>query len=151
MKKSLQIMLSIAAVAILFACASQPETTAPVPQNPTEESLASAYERYAAALILDGAERYTVVRGDTLSQIANAKYPSGFYYPVIMLASRNIVLDPDRITPGMVLTIPDIQRNLNNATARANIKEFLFEIAIIENQRNRAQTADGIRTLANSL
>ena len=151
MKKALKIMLTIVAAAFLFACVSQPETAGPVPQNPVEESLASAYERYAAGLILDGAERYTVVRGDTLSQIAIAKYPSGFYYPVIMLASRDIVLDPDRIAPGMVLTIPDIQRNLNNATARANIKGFLFDIAIIEEQRNRDQTAEGIRTLANSL
>ena len=149
MKKTLKIMLPILAAVVLFSCASQPEK--PVPQNPVEVALESAYERYADSIILAGAERYTVVRGDTLSHISMAKYPDGFYYPIIMLASRNTILDPDKITPGMVLTIPNLRRNINDATARADIKRFLFEVAIIEDQRNRPQTAEGIRALANSL
>jgi hypothetical protein len=86
-----------------------------------------------------------------LANIARNVYGDGFYYPIILLASSNVVLDPDNIEPGMELTIPDLQRNLNNARARANIKSFFMEIADIEEGRNRIPTARGIRQHAEAL
>jgi hypothetical protein len=102
-------------------------------------------------LIIDGAQRYTVVRRDTLSAIARARYRNGFYFPVIMLASDNVVRDMDRIRPGMVLTIPDLQRNLNDPQARAVIKQALLNAADVSRQRRRTLDAAGLRRLANSL
>jgi hypothetical protein len=141
--------------ALVVACTTQPSPAVSAasiePQTHEEAALKSIYDRYRGNLILDGAKKYTVVRGDTLSAIARANYPSGFYFPLIMLASTDVVLDPDRIEPGMALTIPDLQRNLDSPRARANIKEFLGEIAKLSDERNRPQDARGMRELANTL
>ena len=147
-KKLAKTAVLVAALALCFtlaaACTSQPKTI--------EEALKSVYDRYYNDLILEGASTYTVVSGDTLSAISRSKYDNnGFYFPVIMLASKDVVIDPDKIEPGMVLTIPDLQRNLDSPRARANIKSFLGEIAKIEDDRSRSQTAQGLRDLANSL
>ena len=159
MKKTLILISVLAALALLFSCASQPaaeEASQPAvqsiaPQTPVEEALVTAYERYASGLILEGATTYTVRSGDTLARIGSSLYHNGLFYPIIMMASRDVVLDPDRITPGMVLTVPDLERNLASIGAREAIRSFLREIAVIEEQRNRGDTARGIRDLADSL
>jgi hypothetical protein len=153
MKKAVLVVMAVLGLALVFACAS---TSEPKPQQSsspqgTDEAFKDVYDRYRKDLILDGAEKYTVVKGDVLSAISRTKYNNGFYFPVIMLASSDIVLDPDKIEPGMVLTIPNLQRNLNDANARANIKKFLGEIAKLEDERKRADTAQGLRNLAGSL
>ena len=121
------------------------------PQNPIEEAFLAVFDRFRPSIILVGATRHTVADGETLTSIAAEHYEDGFLYPVVLLASNDVVLDPDRIAPGMVLTIPDIQRNLNNARARANIRDFLFEIADVEEGRGRQPTADGLRQRASRL
>ena len=144
MKKAVFFALMIVMVlAMVVACKSQPKTT--------EEAFQSVYNRYRKNLILDGATTYTVARGDTLSAISRAQYNNGFYFPVIMMASSDIVLDPDKIEPGMVLTVPDLQKNLNDARAKTNIKNFLMDIAKIEDDRDRPRDAEGLRNLANTL
>jgi len=129
--------------ALAAACASQPKTL--------EEALRSIYERHYNDLILEGASTYTVVQGDMLSAISRDKYDNGFYFPVIMLASKDVVIDPDKIEPGMELTIPDLQKNLDDPKAKANIKSFLGEIAKLEEDRGRPENTQGLRSLANSL
>ena len=111
----------------------------------------SIYDKYRSGLILTGANTYTVKSGDMLVNISRSFYQDPFYYPVIMMASSHVVLDPDKIEPGMQLTVPDLQVNLNDASARANIRRFLLEIADVEESRNRAATARGMRDRANSL
>lgn len=49
---------------------------------------------------------YTVIRGDTLFDIAQRFYGDGNKFPII--AQANGIADPDRIFPGQVLRIPDI-------------------------------------------
>ena len=154
MKKLVLLSVTLIFMALLMACATRasgPTGQVGTVETQVEAALAAIYERYAGNLILEGAGSYTVVSGDTLSAISLAIYNTGFYYPIIMLASREIVLDPDRIFPDMVLTIPDVQLNLASDTARASIRDFLREIAVIEDQRRRPQTAAGLRNLANSL
>jgi hypothetical protein len=111
----------IVGILLLFACKSAPKAAAT-----TEEAFKNLYDRFRKDLILDGAEKYTVESGDTLSAIAREKYPSGMYYPIIMLASSDVVLDPDLIEPGMELTVPNLQKNLDSPKAKANIKKFLI-------------------------
>ena len=148
MKKTLLFAVLIAAMAF-SACRTQgPAVT---PQNPAEEALLSIYERFTGDLILIGARRHTVQSGETLVAIARTFYDDGFMYPIILLASKNAVLDPDRIVPGMELTIPNLQRNLNVPRSRENIRSFMLEIADFEEGRNRRDTAAGIRTRANAL
>jgi hypothetical protein len=168
MKKILFTLALVTGFFVLFACTSAPPppdpAPAPAPEQPKAPEPAPAPapapvatpappppER-ASDLILDGAETYTVVRKDTLSYIAKLKYGSnnGFYYPLIMMASRDLVEDQDYIEPGMVLTIPRIQPNLNDARAKASMKKFFLELAdITERQCKRPQDAAGLRKLAN--
>ena len=148
MRKSIFFVVLVMSVLMIPAC----KTTSPITtQEQANEALQKVYNEYKADLILEGAKTYTVVSGDVLNAISRQEYSNGFYFPLIMLASSNMVLDPDLIEPGMVLTIPDLQRNLNDAKARGRIKSFLREIAEIEDRRNRPQDAEGLRKLASEL
>ena len=49
---------------------------------------------------------YTVVRGDTLSGIAQKLLGSASKYPAIFEANKPMLKDPDLIYPGQVLRIP---------------------------------------------
>lgn len=49
---------------------------------------------------------YTVVKGDTLWDIAKDFFGSGAKYPAIVNANRDVITSPDRIYPGMQLKIP---------------------------------------------
>ena len=148
MKRTVVLAALLACVALVFACKSQPKSIAA--QTPEEQVLKDLYDRFRSGLILDGAEKYTVVSGDTLSAISRSHYQHGIYFPIIMLASSDVVLDPDKIEPGMVLTLPDIQKNLDNARAKASMKEFFLEIAKTYDDRNRSEDAEALRELANS-
>jgi len=146
MKRTILIGALILSVLVVFACKSQPK-----PKS-TEDQLREVYDRHYGNLILDDAETYTVVSGDTLSHIARkSDYHDSFYYPIILLASRDVVVDEDKIEPGMQLTIPNLQKNLDDPKARASIKQFLLDVANIEDGRNRAETAAGLRKLSDSM
>jgi hypothetical protein len=133
-----------------------------VTQQKIDEALNRRYEAYRSKLDLTGAQNYTVVWGDTLSQITRSFYGSltnvgvagttnGFYFPVLMLTSDTDIVDPDLIEPGMVLTVPDLRRNLNNPTARQAIKDFLNDVAYIYNRKNLPLEEAGLKRLSNSL
>jgi nucleoid-associated protein YgaU len=49
---------------------------------------------------------YTVASGDTLSEIAKQFYNDGNQWPRIFDANRDILSNPDRISPGQHLRIP---------------------------------------------
>jgi Tfp pilus assembly protein FimV len=167
MKKIVLCLVLILSFFVLFACASAPPEAEPEPTPPpavasppastpstpapsSQQPSNSASSPRATDLILSGAETYTVVWGDTLSKIARNKYRNGFYYPLIMMASSTVVNDQDKIIPGMRLTIPNLQANLNDSIARASIKKYLLEIASLT-ERKRPRDAAGLRSLANSL
>ena len=57
---------------------------------------------------------YTVVRGDNLSKIAKAHYGSASKYPLIFEANKPMLKHPDKIYPGQVLRIPELD---DSATA----------------------------------
>ena len=164
MKKLLFGMAIITAVFAL-SCAGTPAAdpeSEPEPGEYTQEQantdFQQAYKTYRDRIILDGAKKYTVVSGDTLSRIAVRNYGSaneyGYFFPLLMIASDVDVPDPDLIEPGMVLTIPDLQKNLDNTDARAAIKAYLLDIAAIYNKKDRAASAlvaDHLTSLSNSL
>ena len=52
----------------------------------------------------------TVVRGDTLSGIAQEAYGDASLYPRIFAANRNQIGDPNRIFPGQQLRVPQGNR-----------------------------------------
>jgi hypothetical protein len=79
-----------------------------------------------------------------MTRIARQLYQDGSLYPLIMMVS-SVVVDPDRIFPNMRLTVPALRVNMEDATARAGINRYFLDIARIEEQRGRYNTAALIR------
>ncbi|MDR1575526.1 MAG: hypothetical protein LBS37_05930 [Treponema sp.] len=123
---------------------------------PTEE-YPYEYEEPAGDIILEGAQTHLVVWGDNLAKVARTYYgrENGYYFPLIMLASRDVISSPDAITPQTQLTIPDLQRNLDNPASRQRLKEYINEVADMYDRgsgnRWDIETRDELRSLASSL
>jgi LysM repeat protein len=147
MKKLILVLISVLLVFSVVSC----KTT--MTQDDVNAALERVYDKYQSALIMDGAKSYTVVAGDTLSAITRKSYPndSAFYFPVIMLASNDVVLDPDMIEPGMKLSIPDLKANLDNIATKAKIKSYLVEIAAVYKNKGDAATEQGLKDLSATL
>jgi hypothetical protein len=79
-----------------------------------------------------------------MNGIARKLYRDGSLYPLIMMVS-SIVIDPDEILPQMTLTVPALNVNMNDPTARQSINRYFLRIADIEDQRGRHGTATLIR------
>lgn len=116
------------------------EETIPQEQEKVEEILEEVFQNHRQTLVLEGAKEYKVQYGDTLSKIANKFYGkgNGYYFPIIMLASADTVQDPDTIEPGMVLTIPDLNKNLKETSVHPKLKEFFTEIADVYKNKKTA-------------
>ena len=115
-----------------------------------EDTLYNIYHRHSGNLDLTGAIRYTVKSGDRLNQIAAEYYHDSHFYPVIMLASRDVIVDPNKIIVGMVLIIPDLPRNLSNPVAKQAIKDVIYEVAVTQETTNPGAAVD-LRALADRL
>jgi LysM repeat protein len=112
-----KVFLSLAAVALVSACAStkEPEAkevTAPVPK--------------AEAPARNADDSYNVARGDHLWGISGKStiYGNPYQWPLIFKANRDKIKDADLIHPGQVLTINrnatpgDIDAAVNHARTR---------------------------------
>ncbi|MDR1098983.1 MAG: LysM peptidoglycan-binding domain-containing protein [Treponema sp.] len=148
MKKTFFVLAGLAACMLVFSCASTEFT-----QEDANIAFGKVYDTFRDELILEGAKSYTVVQGDTLSAITRRNYggKNGYFFPLIMLASSDVVLDPDSIEPGMALTIPDLEKNLSNSQARKKLQKFLEEIARIYDKKGREETRNRLKALAASL
>jgi hypothetical protein len=138
MRKALVFVMAWLSVFLIVSCQSTEEAAAPSEPETKEEyntAFNEVYGRYRSDIILDGAKKYTVKRGDTLVGIAREFYTTRdtlenrWFFPLIMLASSDVVEDPDKLEIGMELTIPDLARNLEDPGARSRIKQFLLDIA----------------------
>jgi len=144
MKKILITALVITSVMLAVSCKSAPKDM--------DEQYKNLYDANTG-LDLTGAGTYTVKKGDTLSDISRHAYNDGFYYPIIMLASRGVVINPDKIQPGMELTIPDLERNKANANSKKSMKNCLNGFANIEKNKENPNKGlmDGFRKRADEL
>jgi hypothetical protein len=149
MKKAVGVLFTALLVFSVVSC----KTT----QKELDDQFRDVYDEYRADIILEGAKTYTVKDGDTLSHIATSEYGrgNGYYFPLFMLASSDVVADPDQIEPGMVLTIPLLEPNLENTASRGRIKQFLWDISDIyakkgEDERS-VRLRDALRNLSESL
>jgi hypothetical protein len=150
MKK--MVLLTMLMLIVLFAAScNRPEPAAPPASEPAPLSRPQPqYQiievvRHHNNIILEGAVRYMVQPGDILSGIAKRFYQDGSYYPLIMMASDDVVQDPDKIEPGMILTVPDLGRNIADTRAKYSMNSFFAKIADIEELRRRHETAVLIR------
>ena len=166
MKKIIFISMLILAILLIGvgACKTEPKpqpapppaVQEPPPPPPAEEyhpptpppeevwDLDKYFNRNQKNIILDGAQSYTVQRGDTLVSIARRFYGDGSYYPLIVIASDEVT-DPDRIEVGMNLTIPVLKENLDDAQAKSSLNSFFADIARLEDSRGRYGTAELMR------
>ena len=161
-KNLLCLFVVVVALAALSCKTAGPSIEGEVTQQKVNDALSQIYNSYRTKLDFTGAQDYTVVSGDTLTQITRRQYGNladvgdagpnnGFYFPVIMLASDSNIVDPDLIEPGMKLKIVDLQRNLSNSTSRKAIKDCLNDVAYVYNKKGDTSTENGLKTLANSL
>jgi nucleoid-associated protein YgaU len=67
---------------------------------------ASAAPPQAAAATASAAQTYTVKPGDSLSKIAKEQLGNGNLYMEIFNANKDVLTDPDKLKPGMVLKLP---------------------------------------------
>ncbi len=118
MKKNLtKLFLSLAAVALVTACASTKEPEA-------KEAAAPAPK--AAEPAMKANDSYNVVRGDHLWGISSKStiYGNPYQWPLIFKANRDKIKDADLIHPGQVFTINrnasqgDIDAAVNHARTR---------------------------------
>jgi len=144
MKKILLAALLIVSIMLAVSCKSPPRDM--------DEQYKNLYDANTG-LDYTGAGAYTVKKGDTLSEISKHAYNDGFYYPIIMLASRGVVINPDKILPGMELTLPDLERNKANPTSRKAMKNCLNGFATIEKNKENPNKGliEGFRKRADEL
>jgi hypothetical protein len=146
-------VLAAMAGGLLLSCASAKGTSQDT-QDTIDSTFDKIYSAHYSGLILDGAETYTVKTGDYLAAITRSKWggENGFYFPVIMMASPNAgVDDPDLITPGMELVIPNLQKNLDDPSARQHIKVFLDEIADVYGAKGQINIRNALENLSRTL
>ena len=130
-------LVSVVAVFIgtVWSCASTAQAAGgdPIADGLTQEEkiFLDIYDDHRTGLILDGAKSYTVKTGDTLVNIARSQYGGSFpyFFPLIMIASTNVVIDPNLLKPGDVLSVPDLNKNLNDPSARAHLKTLMEDFA----------------------
>ena len=139
-----KIIISIFAAVLAFgfvACISTNQV------QDLSDSFNKVYDNYLDALDLTGADTYTVKQGDTLTSITKAAYgdDKGYYFPLIMLASKDVVQDPEMIRPGMKLTIPSLERNINNAEKAKVLSPYFKDIAGVYKQK-KTKAAPDIRS-----
>ncbi|SDB59962.1 BON domain-containing protein [Flavobacteriaceae bacterium MAR_2010_188] len=72
------------------------------------EGIATVDDRMTVDHSEPQAQFHTVVSGDSLSKIAKKYYGDAMKYPVIFEANKPMLKDPDKIYPGQVLRIPNV-------------------------------------------
>ena len=88
---------------------AEPEPEVIVAEVATEAEVVA--EEAAAPEGKEPGRTYTVQSGDTLWAIAAEMYGSGGKYMKIFEANTNILENPDKIKPGQVLVIPDLEES----------------------------------------
>jgi hypothetical protein len=136
MKRWVLVLASVAFIGMTWSCASTGQAAQGV--DPAADGLSheeqifqDIYEEHRGGLIFDGATSYTVRRGDTLVNIARSQYGNDnpYFFPLIMIASTKVVLDPNLLKPGDVLSVPNLKRNLDDPSARAQLKKLMTDFA----------------------
>lgn len=137
MKKLFLVVMALAAVLGMSSCKS-------ASQEDINNSFDKVYSAYVDAIITEGAETYTVQRGDTLTSISKKFYgdANGYYFPLIMLASHDVVLDPELIEVGMNLTVPQLDVNIRDKTIANKLKKFFKDVADVYKQKRTKASAD---------
>ena len=147
MKKIILLALSLVTVFGMISCTTTSTMDpAAMKQAAINKSFDEVYSSHAGDLVMDGAKTYTVKKGDTLTAITKTFYAgddeNGYYFPIIMLASRNVVSDPELITPGMKLTIPNFEKNIKDKAVAKKMSTFFRDLTGVYRQKDTPAAAD---------
>lgn len=147
MKKIILLALSLVTVFGMISCTTTSTMDpAAMKQAAINKSFDEVYSSHAGNLVMDGAKTYTVKKGDTLTAITKTFYAgddeNGYYFPIIMLASRNVVSDPELITPGMKLTIPNFEKNIKDKAVAKKMSTFFRDLTGVYRQKDTPAAAD---------
>jgi nucleoid-associated protein YgaU len=129
-------VLLVSVALAVSACATtkdtQPARPTPEPEPKAEPAPAPKEEvmveekKEAVVVMEEGLTSYTVVRGDSLWDIASYRviYGNPYQWPLIYKANRDQIKDADLIYPGQVFAIPrdmsasDIEAAISHARTR---------------------------------
>ncbi|MDR1148915.1 MAG: LysM peptidoglycan-binding domain-containing protein [Spirochaetaceae bacterium] len=153
MKNIIVLLVGVLTVLNGFSCATNNSAQENlIPQDELNALFNNVYDKYQSDVILDGAQSYVVVKGDTMTKISAKYYGSGYEYlfPMIMVSSRDVIVDPSLIEPGMNLTIPDLAKNLVPKN-RMQIAYILTGFADIYSKKGDSRTYDRFMRLAMKL
>ena len=159
MKKNVVFSLIIITLSILVFAVCGGNPPAPKPEPVTESAPPPVSTPTSpppttvvgnAVLDLTGATNYTVVQGDTLSEIAARRYGASnmYFFPLIRLANEAAVPNPDEIEVGTVLVIPDLPRNLDSPGANGLMRVDMLRAADQYDRQGKPGAAQELRDLA---
>jgi hypothetical protein len=111
------------------------------------------YNFYKPEFILEDAQTYQVEEGDTLPAIIRRVYGAGngYFFPLIILASNDVILDPDLLESGMELKIPNLQENLDDPDTRDALIDLLYDVADVYEKKEAAEVEKNKKQLAADL
>lgn len=149
MKKIAVAILSVLGIFLAVSCtttSTMDDGAQARKQAELNKSFDKVYNTHEQSLVLDGAETYEVKKGDTLTSITKTFYAgndtNGYYFPLIMLASHNVVSDPELITPGMKLTIPNFEKNIKDAAVAKKLSPYFKDLSEVYKQKDTPAAAD---------
>lgn len=149
MKKIAFILASLLTLFGMVACTStstMDDSARAKKQAAVNKAFDQVYTAHESSLVLEGAKYYQVKKGDTLTSITKRFYAghdeNGYYFPLIMLASHNVVSDPELITPGMRLTIPDFEKNINDKSKSQQFSAYFRDLTEVYKQKDTPAAAD---------
>ena len=148
MKKFIFTLLSLSLFFSILSCGTTASTMdeGAIKQAAINKSFDKVYAAHESKLVLEGAKVYKVKKGDTLTSITKRFYAgkdeNGYYFPLIMLASHNVVADPELITPGMKLTIPDFDANITNRKIGKQLSAYFRDLSGVYREKDTPAAHD---------
>jgi hypothetical protein len=149
MKSASFIFFVLLAFQCMMSCVSKPTAK----QKEVLLAFEEVYGSYKTDFILDDTQVYTVAEGDTLPAIIRRIYGAGngYFFPLIVLASGDVIMDVDSLKPGMVLHIPSLYKNLDDPDTRQSLKYFLYDVADVYEKKEAAEPLEYKRQQAADL
>jgi hypothetical protein len=146
-KKSLFFGLLIVVLSMLALVACPP------PHPPAQQTVVAPPVVPKTGLVLDGAYNYTVVKGDTLSDIAAKSYGGSnmYFFALISLANPELIGHPDLIEPGMDLIVPQLEPNIDSDSASAMVRDEMHKHADLYERELKPNAATKLRQEATKI
>lgn len=137
------ILLFVCCTFIFFSCKTTSETAVEdqvqIDQEINRDSVQAQEEKVVYnELDLTGSKKHKVLYRETLSSIAKKYYGNdkGYFFPLILDASKEYISNPEVIIPGTVLIIPDLNKNLIDPQRREYVKKLLFNTGKIYDSKD---------------